>query len=158
MRIIDAMEIERKYLVNKLPKVEPVRIHHIEQGYIVITKEGNELRVRNKSDQFTLTVKTVGGLSRDEIEFNIMENDFRNMWSLTQNRRVTKDRMEVMYGKYRIEIDKYSGHHAGLIIAEIEFATTDDALAFDPPKWFGKEVTDYSRYKNQWLAQHGLPK
>jgi len=51
-----------------------------------------------------------------------------------------------------IELDIYSGDLAGLIVAEVEFASEDEADAFEPPNWFGPEVTDDARYKNQNLA------
>ena len=34
------------------------------------------------------------------------------------------------------------GALTGLSVAEVEFATEDAADAFEPPAWFGREVTD----------------
>ena len=39
----------------------------------------------------------------------------------------------------------------------MEFASQRDAAAFELPFWFGLEVTEGPRYKNRWLACHGLP-
>ena len=51
----------------------------------------------------------------------------------------------------------YSGALTGLSVAEVEFATEDAADAFEPPAWFGREVTDDPRFKNQRLASEGAP-
>ena len=56
-----------------------------------------------------------------------------------------------------IEVDIYSGALTGLSVAEVEFATEDAADAFEPPAWFGREVTDDPRFKNQRLASEGAP-
>jgi adenylate cyclase len=56
-----------------------------------------------------------------------------------------------------IELDVYGGDLEGLVVAEVEFASEEDADAFDPPAWLGREVTDDPRYKNQRLARDGAP-
>jgi CYTH domain-containing protein len=43
------------------------------------------------------------------------------------------------------------------VVAEVEFDGEDAADAFEPPDWFGAEVTDDARYKNQRLACDGAP-
>jgi CYTH domain-containing protein len=45
----------------------------------------------------------------------------------------------------------------GLVRDEVEFEDLDDARAFVPPPWFGRELTDDVRYSNQRLAIEGLP-
>jgi CYTH domain-containing protein len=56
-----------------------------------------------------------------------------------------------------IEVDVYSGALTGLVVAEVEFGDDDRADAFDPPSWFGPEVTDDPRFKNQSLAREDMP-
>jgi CYTH domain-containing protein len=51
----------------------------------------------------------------------------------------------------------YSGALTGLMVAEVEFPSEEAARAFVPPAWFGREVTNDSRYKNRRLATEGLP-
>ena len=41
--------------------------------------------------------------------------------------------------------------------AEIEFADSASAEAFEPPDWLGRELTGEERYSNQRLALDGLP-
>ena len=56
------------------------------------------------------------------------------------------------YGKYIIEIDKYCSRLDGLIVAEVEFETEEEANLFALPEWFGREVTYDKRFKNKNLA------
>ena len=56
-----------------------------------------------------------------------------------------------------IELDVFSGAHDGLVLAEVEFESTEALEAFEPPEWFGPEVTDDGRYTNAGLALDGLP-
>ena len=56
-----------------------------------------------------------------------------------------------------IELDVYTGALEGLRVAEVEFPDDAAADAFEPPAWFGREVTDDARYKNRALARDGAP-
>jgi adenylate cyclase len=60
-------------------------------------------------------------------------------------------------GDRMIELDVYEGPLAGLVTAEVEFPSERDGSAFEPPAWFGEEVTDDDRYKNEALAREGIP-
>ena len=51
-----------------------------------------------------------------------------------------------------IELDIYDGPLAGLMVAEVAFADEQRAGAFVAPDWFGGDVTDDVRYKNQTLV------
>ncbi len=47
----------------------------------------------------------------------------------------------IPHGGLEIELDVYAGALEGLLVAEVEFATEADAREFEPPEWFGDEVT-----------------
>ena len=55
------------------------------------------------------------------------------------------------------EVDVYGGTLAGLCVAEVEFASEADAASFDPPGWFGRELTGDPAWSNAALARHGRP-
>lgn len=55
-------------------------------------------------------------------------------------------------GAHAYEFDEYFGALGGLMTVEVEFETADDALAFEPPTWFGTEVTEDESYKNAALV------
>lgn len=150
-------EIERKWLVHDLPELGEVKHDQIIQGYLAISSDGTEVRIRRKGDTCFETVKSQGGLTRDEIEVEISHHQFRLLWPATKGRRLEKTRYALQWNGYQLELDVYQKAFAGLIIAEREFESAEDSKRFCPPAWFGEEVTDDKRYKNNSLALHGRP-
>jgi CYTH domain-containing protein len=153
------VEIERKFLVPELPPgLERWPATLIAQGYLAIGGDGTEVRVRQRDGRAVLTVKGGGGRSRVEEEFDIDDERFARLWPLTEGRRLEKTRHVIGAGEgLNIEVDVYSGALTGLSVAEVEFDTEEAADAFEPPAWFGREVTDDARFKNQRLASMGAP-
>ncbi|MCG4808359.1 hypothetical protein L0P46_10845, partial [Collinsella aerofaciens] len=50
------------------------------------------------------------------------------------------------------ELDVFEGAYQGLILAEVEFASEEDAVAFTPPEWCARDVTWSGEYQNSRLA------
>jgi adenylate cyclase len=150
------MEVERKFLVPSPPALDGMESDEIEQGYLAIG-DHEEVRLRRKGGQLLLTAKRGSGLSRDEAEVELAPDDFNRLWPMTEGRRLHKRRHVVPHGQRRIELDVYRGELEGLVVAEVEFPTEDEAKAFDPPGWLGEEVTGDHRYMNETLATKGLP-
>ena len=153
------MEIERKFLVRELPAgLDQSRSTWIEQGYIAIADDGTEVRVRRRDGAAVLTVKSGSGRSRFEEEIAIDPERFARLWPVTEGRRIEKTRHLIPTKTgVTIELDVYSGVLEGLTVAEVEFGSDDAADAFEPPEWFGAEITDDARFKNQKLACDGAP-
>ena len=155
-------EIERKFLVTELPADFARHLAEaIAQGYLARDGErGVEVRVRQKAGQHFLTVKVGGGQSRVEVELPLGSRDFAALWPATEGRRITKTRRRLPVpdsADRTIELDVYEGTLAGLHVAEVEFPDEAAARAFQPPAWFGREVTDEPAYRNAALAREGLP-
>jgi adenylate cyclase len=152
------MEIERKFLVSQPPdELDRHRSARIEQGYLATVESGAEVRLRRVDDQPYLTVKRGRGEVREEEEVELRPEQFERLWPLTEGLRVTKTRHWIPAGDRTIELDVYDGPLEGLLTAEVEFPSERDSHAFDPPPWFGEEVTDDDRYKNEALARDGMP-
>jgi adenylate cyclase len=153
------VEIERKFLVRECPSdLERLRSTRIEQGYIVVADDDTEVRIRRRDGAAVLTVKAGSGRTRVEEEIAIDAERFERLWPLTEGRRIEKTRHLIPVGAgLTIELDIYSGGLTGLMVAEVEFGSGDAADAFEPPEWFGPEVTDDGRFKNQKLAREGAP-
>lgn len=152
------LEIERKFLVKNLPEGLELSPHTvIIQGYVVITEDGTEVRVRDKGGLYFQTVKSGGGKTRSEVEMSISRQQFEALWPLTKGKRVEKTRYEISYENRVIELDVYHGDLNGLVTAEVEFDSEEVSNQFTPPGWLGQEVTEDRRYKNQNLALNGIP-
>jgi adenylate cyclase len=149
-------EIERKFLVPKAPDgLAAARATRIDQGYVAIDG-GVEVRVRRRDSETVLTIKAGGGRDRAEEELAVDGERFARLWPLTEGRRIEKTRYELGQDPL-IEVDVYAGSLDGLIVAEVEFASDEAAEAFVAPAWFGREVTEDARFKNQRLATEGAP-
>lgn len=151
-------EIERKFLLSELPpKLDMSRSQLIQQGYIALTGDSREVRVRRKGQTCYLTVKVGRGLSRQETEIEISELQFTALWPTTENAQLEKLRHYRDYRGHLIEIDQYRGMLSPLLVAEVEFETEQASRDFVPPDWFGEEITNQLRYSNFNLATRGLP-
>ncbi len=153
------MEIERKFLLATLPPgCDDAPAEIITQGYLALTPEGVEVRVRRKGDEHYLTVKHGGSLSRIEVELPLPAHEFYTLWPLTAGRRLRKTRRKLPGSDgLIIEIDVYENALAGLRVAEVEFPDEATARAFRPPDWFGREITGVPEYRNETLTRVGLP-
>ena len=52
-----------------------------------------------------------------------------------------------------IELDIFHGKFEGLILAEVEFPSLEEAKNFTPPEYFGEDVTFSTEYHNSTLSQ-----
>jgi adenylate cyclase len=150
------MEVERKFLVPEPPDLAGTDSNEIEQGYLAVGAEG-EVRLRRKGEALLLTAKRGAGMSRDEAEVELDGESFERLWPLTEGRRLHKRRHVIPRGDLKIEVDVYEGDLEGLVVAEIEFASEEQARSFEPPGWIGEEVTGDRRYLNETLATQGRP-
>jgi adenylate cyclase len=153
------VEIERKFIVDDVPaELADHPSSEIRQGYLAIDGDGTEVRVRSRDGGAVLTVKQGAGRSRSEEELELGEDQFEQLWPLTEGRRIEKRRYDVPASEgLTIEVDVYAGELEGLVIAEVEFPDDRAADAFEPPAWFGREVTEDPGFKNQNLAREGRP-
>lgn len=157
------MEIERKWLVGKLPdNLNSYPSSLIYQGYI---SKDPVIRIRKRDNDFYLTVKGKGHLCREEFELCIEEKSFGNLLNKCEGIVLKKSRYVIpidrsgnilkpgMSGKYSIELDVFQGEYEGLVYAEIEFDTENEAIQFIAPEWFGEDVTLLRGYSNAELSE-----
>jgi len=144
-------EIERKFAIDEVPEgLLEGRGSAIRQGYLSV--EPVEVRIRSHDgDSHELTVKSLGGLSRTEVNVPLTVDQFEELWPLVE-RVVEKIRHDLELDGHTVEVDVYGGKLEGLVVAEVEFTTEREAVDFAPPPWFGTEVTDDRRYRNAALA------
>jgi adenylate cyclase len=148
-------EIERKFRVARLPTDLGEGIS-LRQAYVAV--EGDvEVRVRSDGTHHALTVKGGAGLERDEVEVAIDATAFADLWRVAGARHLEKTRHRVDLDGLTAELDLYAGALAGLAVVEVEFASRQEAEAFDPPDWFGAELTGEAAWSNAALARNGAP-
>jgi adenylate cyclase len=155
--VATGVEIERKFLVDAVPDDIPWDAEeHLRQGYLALDGD-TEVRLRRADRGSRLTIKHGSGMRRVEEELELEERQADTLWGLTEGRRLEKRRLRTGIDGGVLELDIYEGDLAGLVVAEVEFASEDAANAFRPPAWLGREVTQDAAYKNRALACDGAP-
>lgn len=139
------MEIERKFLIKDLPDLSKYEYVEIEQGYLSTSPV---VRIRKKNDKYILTYKGSGLLAHEEIEAALTKESYEHLAEKIDGYLITKRRYLIPLAPYTVELDVFAGHMEGLIMAEVEFPSVEEAEAFTAPAWFGQEVTNDRRYHN----------
>mgnify|MGYP002623800127 FL=1 len=140
------MEIERKFLIKELPDLSQYKYVDIEQGYL---STDPVVRIRKKDDHYILTYKGRGLMAREEIEAELTAEAYEHLLKKIDGHPITKRRYLIpIDGGLTAELDIFSGHMKGLIMAEVEFDSMEAAHLFTPPDWFSDEVTNDNRYHN----------
>jgi CYTH domain-containing protein len=146
-----AKEIERKFLVVGdawRDLAEPVLYR---QGYLNSVAR-RTVRVRTIGERAFLTVKGLSvGATRSEFEYEIPLADALAMLDeIAERPIIEKTRRRIPFAGHLWEVDEFLGENLGLIVAEIELASEDEA--FVRPDWLGAEVGGDPRYFNANLV------
>lgn len=144
------VEIEHKFLVKGedwKAQGEPVLIR---QGYLSSHPE-RVVRVRIYGDEAFMTIKSKAvGIARGEWEYPLPLADAQEFLDrLCEQPIIEKYRRRIEHAGFTWEVDEFLGVNAGLVVAEIEVPSEDQA--FDKPDWIADEVTDDPRYLNSNL-------
>lgn len=167
-----ALEIERKWLIDPaaLPfEIERFEHHRIEQSYVSFSPQ---IRLRAVDDaRFILTVKgkaagLESALAREEHEFEISQEAYARLRAKTEGKTLAKVRYLIpeqavtasampsaIPGGRFFEVDVYEGAFAGLAVAEMEFASLEEAEAYPDPEWVKADVSTDPRFRNVVMAQ-----
>lgn len=162
------MEIERKFLINKLPEnLSSYQCLNIEQAYLCTDPV---VRIRRQNEDYYLTYKGKGLMVREEYNLPLNKEAYLHLLSKADGNIISKKRYllpllkPVFAEGYRvpdhsdaslnlkIELDIFDPPFAPLMLAEVEFPTEEMANAFLPPAWLGKDVTNDRAYHNSNMA------
>lgn len=148
------IEIERKFLVKSNSWYQQARQGvKFRQGYMV-EKGTASVRVRIEGDQANLNIKSTDlDMQRLEYEYPLPFDEASEMLEkLCLKPLIEKTRYKLEFAAHTWEIDVFEGDNEGLIVAEIELGSEDEA--FERPGWLGEEVTDDTRYYNVCLVEY----
>ena len=116
---------------------------HVRHVYAIVFINDPDLRVA----VFGLYPRIQFLNDRNELRHHFFQIGQRPLFQrLCQNRMIAVsythlDVYKRQYQNYTIELDVFLDALAPLVFAEVEFPTEQEALAFVPPAWFGKDVT-----------------
>ena len=150
---MSGMEIERKFLVrNDIDfRTRARRKYAVKQGYILAKTASVRVRLRDEKAFLTIKSKIVEGFSRYEFEMEISTDEARELLKLCERPLIEKTRYLVDVGNHTFEVDEFAGENEGLVVAEVELGSEDEA--FDKPDFIGLEVTGDVRFYNSRLRK-----
>jgi len=157
----EQLETERKFLIDagNLPfKLTDMTGSRFLQTYINLSPEVRVRKINGDEHRFAVKLpKDEIGLSRQEVQFLITEEEYDYLYAKRETEPLDKTRYTHRQDGVRVSVDIYDGHLKGLAVAEIEFESVEAANAFVPFDWFIEDLTSDKRYKNANLAKDGLP-
>ena len=162
-------EIERRFLLAGVPDGEDVRtVHEIDDRYIDATR----IRLRRMAEvggptALKLTQKLPGPDGEGRLgvltSFYLSEDEYAALAALPAA-PLSKSRLRI--GGYGVDV--FRGHLDGLVLAEAEFASVEEAAALRPAAFCRAEVTADPRFTGgelvrapraqvrAWTAEYGL--
>ena len=163
------MEIERKFLIEKLPAdLASFKYLVIEQAYLCTDPV---IRIRKENENYYLTYKGKGLMAREEYNLPLNKDAYEHLLTKADGNIIAKKRYLIPIAKpvfasgytpsgealkLKIELDVFEPPFAPLIIAEVEFPDKEMANAFIPPAWLGEDVTTNPKYHNSNLSRKDL--
>lgn len=167
------MEIERKFIVKKLPDdLESYPCHVIEQAYL---NTDPVVRIRREDDSYYLTYKGKGLMAREEYNLPLNEKSYYHLREKADGNVISKKRYVIpilnpMFDmtylssvqknidqiSLQVELDIFETPFAPLVIAEVEFSDEEMARAFQMLDWFSQDVTNDPAYHNSNLSRRDL--
>lgn len=145
-------EIERKFLVD-MTRWSPRDAGTVfRQGYLSSHQE-RVVRVRLEGERGVLTIKgPTRGVTRMEVEYDIPREDAERLLEICEQPLIEKTRYVEKHDGLTWEIDVFRGANDGLVVAEVELTSEDQAVT--KPAWATDEVSEDPRYFNANLIHH----
>lgn len=145
------MEIEKKYLIHKLPEnLETYPRKKIQQAYLCTNPV---VRIRKQDEEYILTYKGKGLMVREEYNLPLNRDAYEHLLQKADGIILTKTRYLLPLPQgLTIELDVFDAPYENLRLAEVEFSSEEEANSFVPPEWFGEDVTFSSKYHNSVLS------
>lgn len=156
------MEIEKKYRIKRMPEdLSRYEKKEIEQGYLCASPV---VRIRRSNDRYILTYKSKMGVEtsamdarvNEEVEVPLSEEGYQHLKEKIDDFLIHKTRYLIPLAcGHLVELDVFHGRLEGLVFAEVEFSGEEDAAGFQPPEWFGENISQDERYSNSFLSTCG---
>ena len=145
------MEIEKKYLIHKLPEnLETYPRKKIQQAYLCTNPV---VRISKQDEEYILTYKGKGLMVREEYNLPLNRDAYEHLLQKADGIVLTKTRYLLPLPQgLTIELDVFDAPYENLRLAEVEFSSEEEANSFVPPEWFGEDVTFSSKYHNSVLS------
>jgi CYTH domain-containing protein len=157
-----SVERERRWRCREVPRELILGTEAINDLYVT----GTRLRLREArpidggAAKLRLSRKAdVDSRTRLITSIYLPEEEFAVLAAVLTGVRIRKLRHKLASAPdIALHVDEFQDEHAGLIMVEAEFRSSDALTAFAMPDFAIREVTDDPRFTGGWLVENGLPK
>lgn len=112
------------------------------------------VRIRRQDDEYYLTYKSKGFMTREEYNLPLTKDAYLHLKPKADGLVISKTRYLIPEkNRLTIELDVFHQEYEGLLLAEVEFSSQEEAESYCPPDWFGEDVTFSVRYHNSTLSR-----
>ena len=107
------MEIERKFLIDRLPEdLTRYTCHNIQQAYLCTDPV---IRIRRQDDDYILTYKSKGFLAREEYNLPLNQESYRHLLEKADGIILSKKRWLIpLQDDLTAELDVFAAPYEGL--------------------------------------------
>lgn len=132
------LEIERKWFVAALPDLTQLKPWHDERYYLYSDEE-RSIRFQKRETFFEIErMESLSNLSRKQEKLLITEVEFEALKKIAKG-PLDRDSY-LLQSEPQLTLKLYHGPFHGLIRAEVEFTSEEQARAFTPLPWFAHEI------------------
>ena len=157
---MQGIEIEKKYKIKKIPEnIEQYKKIKIEQAYLNYGSKPT-VRIRKyNEDEYILSYKSRKKGYRDnlsvcdEVELDLTKEAYEHLKQKADGRVIYKTRYIVpLDDGLKVEIDFFKEFFEGVMFAEIEFKSEEQANTYKVPDWIGEDISKEKRVKNGYMS------
>ncbi|HUB93883.1 MAG TPA: hypothetical protein VMB52_05260 [Verrucomicrobiae bacterium] len=144
-------EIERKFLVAKLPDV-PILKRYTSERYLLQSDKETEIRITHSGDKYFYEQKrVVSDTERTRDKYVISEEEFNELKAAAYGKLVRETLL--LNENPKVVVQVYKGEYEGLMRAETEFQDRVAADQYVPDTWMGREITGSSIARDSSLGR-----
>ncbi|HCS78212.1 TPA: hypothetical protein DIV55_00545 [Patescibacteria group bacterium] len=132
--------ITRKFLVKQVPNLTGKK-RWVQNRFYLYRKNGVVIRVQSSGDIFELERKVnKTTLIRESEKITITKDEFEAL-SKTSSDSINRDNYLISETPH-VALRIYHMRFEGLVRAEVEFQSVEEANLFSPLEWMGEEITN----------------
>lgn len=130
----------RKFLIKNLPDIEVTK-EIKNKRYYLYAQNSTVIRVQSEDNLYEIErKKDENHLKKESFKIQITRDEYEKLSIFA---KYIIERKTIMYSSYpQLKVRIYEGKYKGLMRAEINFLSENEAKAFIPYDWLDKEITD----------------
>lgn len=153
----ESTPIEKKFLMEKtVPALPGGRSETLHIGCLSAQGSREIFVCRTGSRHFLLLREGRHRLLRSS-RVSLRKSDFESLWELTEGARLLKKIRAALWNDLELNLETIECGRSSVEVAVVRFPHRSVATAFQPPDFFGSEITHRADFSDAHLALHGIP-